>query len=65
MSMPEHYESCAVCRFMRALAFSAIGGGVTGFTARWLGMEQQNVILVAFFGALAAVIWANRKREEE
>ncbi len=64
MSMPDQYESCAICRFMRALAFSAIGAGVTGFTARWFGMEQENVILVAFFGALAAVIWGNRKRQE-
>jgi uncharacterized membrane protein YfcA len=49
---------------MRALAFSAIGAGVTGYTAQWLGMEQTNVFIVAFFGALAAVVWASRKREE-
>ncbi len=65
MSMPEPFASCAICRFMRALAFSAIGAAVTGFPARWFGLEQENVILVAFFGALAAVIWANRKRQED
>jgi hypothetical protein len=55
------YASCAFCRFMRALAFSAIGAGITGYTALWLGVEQNNVIIIAFFGALAAVLWASRK----
>jgi hypothetical protein len=55
------YASCAICRFMRALAFSAIGAGVTGYTALWLGMEQDSVMLIAFFGALGAVVWASRK----
>jgi uncharacterized membrane protein YfcA len=64
MTKKDPYSSCAICRFMRALAFSAIGAGITGYTAKWLGMEQNNVIIVAFFGALGAVMWASRKREE-
>jgi hypothetical protein len=55
---------CALCRFMRALAFSAIGAGVAGYTALWLGVARNNAMIVAFFGALAMVVWANRKREE-
>ena len=47
---------------MRALAFSALGGGVAGYLALWLGMVRENALIVAFFGALGAVLWANRKR---
>ena len=63
MTQEDPYTSCAVCRFMRALAFSAIGAGAAGYTALWLGVDQDNVMIIAFFGALAAVLWANRKRE--
>jgi hypothetical protein len=56
------YNSCAVCRFMRSLAFSAIGGGVVGYGALSLGMERGNAIIAAFFGALGAVLWVSRKR---
>ena len=54
--------SCAVCRFLRALAFSAIGGGVAGYGALGLGLDRENAMLAAFFGALAAVLWAGRRR---
>jgi hypothetical protein len=64
MSKQDPYASCAICRFMRALAFSAMGAGVTGYTALWLGMEQNSVMIIAFFGALGAVVWANRKSKE-
>ncbi len=47
---------------MRAFAFSAIGGGVAGYTARWFGLEQNYIFIIAFFGALAAVLWGNKKR---
>ena len=56
-------QNCAVCRFMRALAFSAIGAAVAGYAALWLGVARDNAIIIAFFGALAMVVWANRKRE--
>ena len=58
------YSSCAFCRFMRSLAFSAIGAGVVGYLALWLGMERQNAIIAAFFGAMAAVILVSRKKQE-
>lgn len=45
---------------MRSLAFSAIGGGVTGFAALGLGLSQENAITVAFFGALGLVLFMNR-----
>jgi hypothetical protein len=49
---------------MRAFAFSAIGGGVAGYTARWFGLEQNIVFIIAFFGALVAVLWGNRKMRQ-
>ncbi len=65
MNQPkDSYSSCAFCRFMRSLAFSAIGGGVAGYSALWLGMERQNAIIVAFFGAMGAVIWISRKKQQ-
>ena len=54
-------RSCAVCRFMRGLAFSAMGGGAAGYAALGLGLDRGNAIIAAFFGALGAVLLANRK----
>ena len=56
-------RNCSVCRFMRGMAFSAIGGGVAGYTALWLGLERSNAIIVAFFGALGLVLLTSRKRD--
>jgi len=55
--------SCAVCRFMRGMAFSAIGGGVAGYGALALGFSRENAIIAAFFGALGLVLLLNRKRD--
>ena len=55
--------NCAVCRFLRALAFSAIGGGIAGYSALALGLDRSNAIIAAFFGALGLVLWGNRKRD--
>ncbi|MCB1829571.1 MAG: hypothetical protein KDI47_05540 [Gammaproteobacteria bacterium] len=63
--MADPYRSCAVCRFMRSLAFSAIGGGLAGYGALGLGLERSSAIIAAFFGALAAVVWISRKRNGE
>ncbi|MEW7976556.1 MAG: hypothetical protein AB2814_03665 [Candidatus Sedimenticola endophacoides] len=63
--MSAHYQSCAFCRFMRGLAFSAIGGAIGGYGALYLGMTRDNAIIAAFFGALAMVAWVSRKRGDE
>ncbi|PLX61668.1 MAG: hypothetical protein C0630_08975 [Sedimenticola selenatireducens] len=59
--MPGSNPSCAVCRFMRSLAFSAIGGGIAGYTALGFGLSQGNAIVAAFFGALGLVVLTSRK----
>lgn len=59
--MAGNHQSCAVCRFLRSLAFSAIGGGVAGYTALALGLSQSNAIVAAFFGALGLVVLTGKK----
>ncbi len=58
------YSSCAFCRFMRSLAFSAIGAGVVGYSALGLGLSREVAIYAAFFGAMTAVIWVSRKKRD-
>lgn len=60
--MADSRSNCVVCRFMRALAFSALGGGAAGYLALSLDMTRANAIVAAFFGALGAVLWASRGR---
>lgn len=59
--MGDRYRSCAICRFMRSLAFSAIGGGLAGYGALAMGLTREGAIIAAFFGALGAVLWVSRK----
>jgi hypothetical protein len=59
------YRNCAVCRFLRAMAFSAIGGGVAGYGALALGLDRTSAIIAAFFGALGLVIWTSKKRPQK
>lgn len=59
--MASSYQSCAVCRFMRSLAFSAIGAAVAGYGGLWLGLSRRDAIVAAFFGALGLVILTSRK----
>ncbi len=47
---------------MRALAFSAVGAAVFGLSAKWLGADQQTIILSALVGSVGLVGWINRKR---
>ncbi|MCW8890497.1 MAG: hypothetical protein OQL20_07555 [Sedimenticola sp.] len=54
-------QSCAFCRFMRSLAFSAIGGGIAGYSALALGLSQDNAIVAAFFGALGLVALTGKR----
>jgi hypothetical protein len=65
MNQPKDpYSDCAFCRFMRSLAFSAIGAGVVGYSAIGLGMSRENAIYAAFLGAMAAVLWITRKKQK-
>jgi hypothetical protein len=65
MRMADPYQSCSVCRFMRSLVFSVIGGGLAGYGSLSLGLERSEAIIAAFFGALGAVVWISRRRRGE
>ncbi len=54
-------QSCAVCRFLRSFAFSAIGAAIVGYGALGLGVGRDNAIIAAAMGALAAVVLTSRK----
>jgi len=60
--MTDPYRSCPVCRFMRSLVFSVIGGGLAGYGSLSLGLERNQAIIAAFFGALGAVVWISRRK---
>lgn len=55
-------QSCSVCRLLRSLSFSVLGGGVAGFGALQLGWGNDTAIIAAVFGSVAAVVWSNRGR---
>ena len=59
--MADPYRSCAFCRFMRSLAFSAIGAAVGGYGALAAGLERSNAVIAAFFGALIVILWVGRR----
>lgn len=56
--------ACSFCRFMRALAFSAIGAAICGLGAKWLGADQEIIVMSALLGSIGLVSWVNRKRDK-
>ncbi len=62
MKREKNLAACGFCRFMRALAFSAVGAAVFGLSAKWLGADQQTIVLSALVGSVGLVGWINRKR---
>ena len=54
-------QSCAVCRFLRSFAFSAIGAAIVGYGVLALGAGRDNAIIAAAMGALAAVVLTSRR----
>jgi len=50
--------------FTRALAFSGIGAAVGGLGAKWLGADQQTIIICAMMGSIGLVGWMTRKRNK-
>ena len=47
-----HDSECALCRFMRGLAFGGLGAAVGGLGARWVGAEPTTWMVAALLGAL-------------
>ena len=63
--MLESHQTCMFCRFLRSLAFSAIGAGVAGYSALFLGLDQRSAMIAAFFGALFLVAWTTPKKDKK
>ncbi len=60
--MSDSLRDCGFCRFMRGLAFSAIGGGIAGYTALSLGFNREEAMIAAFFGAVLLVTLLTPKK---
>lgn len=58
-------RDCAVCRFMRGLAFSSIGGGVGAFLAWIVGASHENMMMSAIvFSAIFAFGLTKRQQNK-
>ncbi len=54
-------QNCAVCRFMRGMTFSSIGGGVGALIAWLLGGSHEDIMMTAIvFSAIFAFGLAKR-----
>lgn len=54
--MQRYDRDCAVCRLMRAMAFSALGAALGGYGALWLGASKQTAFTAAVVGASIMVL---------
>ncbi|MES9855516.1 MAG: hypothetical protein ABW166_02790 [Sedimenticola sp.] len=61
--MNDPLRKCGFCRFMRGLAFSAIGAGIAGYSGLALGLNREDAMIAAFFGALLLVILLTPKKQ--
>jgi len=59
------YRNCALCRVMRGLAFGGVGAAIGGYGAILLGVERQEAMYYALFGALALTAFIHRKRTKD
>lgn len=49
--MQRYDRDCALCRVMRAMAFSGLGAAVGGYGALLLGASKQTALIAAVVGA--------------
>jgi hypothetical protein len=57
-------ENCPLCRVMRGLAFGGMGAAIGGYGAILFGVDRNDAIYYALFGALAMVAFVQRKRDK-
>ncbi|USF88325.1 hypothetical protein [Candidatus Endoriftia persephonae] len=61
-----NFRNCALCRVMRGFAFGGMGAAIFGYGSIWLfGVEQNEAIYYALFGAIALTAWVHRKRSDD
>lgn len=50
---------------MRGLAFGGLGAAIGGYGAIWFGVDRQDAMLYALFGAIALTAFMLRKRSNK
>ncbi len=58
-------RDCAVCRFMRGMTYSSLGGGAGAFIAWIFGASRENIMMTAIVvAAIFAFGLANRGKKK-
>lgn len=58
-------RNCVLCRVMRGLAFGGLGAAIGGYGAILFGVERNEAIYFALFGALVLTGIVLRKRDKK
>ena len=56
---------CRLCRSVRTVLLSVLLGGGGGFLVLRLGGSQELSMLATFFGAIAPLMWAARRKRPD
>ncbi len=65
MNSEQNFSSCTLCRVMRGLAFGGIGAALGGYGALFFGVDRNEVVYYALFGAFALTVFMLRKRKQD
>ena len=60
--MKRDIKNCGICRFMRGVAFGGLGAIIGGYGSILLGVDRNDAVYYAVFGAIALTAFVNRKR---
>lgn len=58
-------NDCVLCRVMRGLAFGGLGAAIGGYGSMLFGVDQNDAIYFAVFGALVLTGIVLRKRDRK
>ncbi|MEJ2619284.1 MAG: hypothetical protein P8163_03275 [Candidatus Thiodiazotropha sp.] len=62
MAGQQNFSNCTLCRVMRGLAFGGMGAAIGGYGALFFGVDRNEAIYYALFGALALTVLILRKK---
>lgn len=62
---PVDASNCTLCRVMRGLAFGGMGAAVGGYGAIFFGVDRNEAIYYALFGALALTAIVERRHRKK
>ncbi|MBV2121908.1 MAG: hypothetical protein N0E55_06935 [Candidatus Thiodiazotropha taylori] len=65
MRAEQNFSNCTLCRVMRGLAFGGIGAAVGGYGALFFGVDRNEAVYYALFGAFALTVFILRKRKPD